>query len=240
MGLVTDQVRGASRQFAFEPGAWTRTRGGGRMVYKYEWAQMQTLDSPVQSDGNLSPGGAARMRMIALTPRRSLEKAASRLAATGYSPTNRTQFEAQALEKELLPGFRGFFSNKERMPEGLGSPAESLRSRPPRSLVSTRAGEGDRFARSAGLESERDEPAPPEPFSPKKRGCAVAPCLSDLRLDDANLRCEAPSPGPQWSNETVKTIFPGPCKVPRPPLAPGRGGEACRVSLRMHSLNGRL
>jgi hypothetical protein len=51
------------------------------------------------------------------------------------------------------------------------------------------------------------------PLSPKVRGCAVAPSLSSLRLDDANLRCEAPSPGPVWSGPEVKNIYPGPCKV---------------------------
>ena len=187
-----------------------------------------TLDSPIQYDGSVSPAGAARMRMIALTPRRGLEKAASNLTAQSYSP--RQKFEAQALEQELLSGFKGFFSNRERLPEGLGSPLESPHSKPPRPRVSTaqtssRVSVGDYFGR-------RGEPAAAEPFSPKKRGCAVAPSLSELRLQDANLRCEAPSPGPQWSAAVqlaasatvpemmVKTIFPGPCKVQ--PLRPFR------------------
>jgi hypothetical protein len=214
------------------------------MVYKYEWAQMQTLDSAIQSDGNLFPAGAARMRMIALTPRKGLEKAASNHAAHGCSPSQRRQtFEAQALEQELLSGFKGFSSNRERLPEGLGSPLESSHSKPPRPRVSmaqnsSRVSAGDYFGRRG--EPVAAEQVAAEPLSPKKRGCAVAPSLSELRLQDANLRCEAPSPGPQWSAAVqlaasatvpemmVKTISPGPCKVQ--PLRP----------LRMHCVMGRL
>jgi hypothetical protein len=194
------------------------------MVYKYEWAQMQTLDSAIQSDGNLFPAGAARMRMIALTPRKGLEKAASNHAAHGCSPSQRRQtFEAQALEQE--------------------SPLEAPNSKPPCPRVSTaqnssRVSAGDYFGRRG--EPVAAEPVAAEPLSPKKRGCAVAPSLSELRLQDANLRCEAPSPGPQWSAAVqlaasatvpemmVKTISPGPCKVQ--PLRP----------LRMHCVMGRL
>jgi hypothetical protein len=208
------------------------------MVYKYEWAQMQTLDSAIQSDGNLFPAGAARMRMIALTPRKGLEKAASNHAAHGCSPSQRRQtFEAQALEQELLSGVKGFFSNRERLP------LEAPNSKPPCPRVSTaqnssRVSAGDYFGRRG--EPVAAEPMAAEPLSPKKRGCAVAPSLSELRLQDANLRCEAPSPGPQWSAAVqlaasatvpemmVKTISPGPCKVQ--PLRP----------LRMHCVMGRL
>jgi hypothetical protein len=166
--------------------------------------------------------------MIALTPRRGLEKAASNLAAQG-SPTISAAPRRCSLEQELLSGFKGFFSNRERLPEGLGSPLESPRSKPPRPRVSTaqnssRVSVGDYFGRRG--EPVAAEQVAAEPLSPKKRGCAVAPSLSELRLQDANLRCEAPSPGPQWSAAVqlaksatvpemmVKTIIsPGPCKV---------------------------
>ena len=89
---------------------------GVRMVYKYSWPQMNGLEGPlsydVQTSGNLSPGAATRMRMVALSPRRSLRRAAGRLSTQGYSSRQRTQFDVQALEKELMPGFAGYFADK--------------------------------------------------------------------------------------------------------------------------------
>ena len=92
------------------------------MVYNYSWPQERSVaTSPVSTDGLVSPQTAARMRMIALTPRRNYKKVASNLAAHGYSPICKARFETQALERELMPQFPGFFSRKEKAPEGVSS-----------------------------------------------------------------------------------------------------------------------
>lgn len=206
----------------------------GSMVYNYLWPQ-DSLASPMRMDGLKTAsrmrmiavfGGclrrASRMRMIALTPRRNYKKVASNLVAHGYSPVHKERFEEQALEREM-PQFPGFFSRKEKALEGVSSRQASPhlgKGRTPRTNLS--ADSTDQFQRprlshmpllhTQGSE-ERLTSSARAPLSPKVRGCAVAPALSCLRLDDANLRCEAPSPGLAWSNEEVKNIFPGPCKV---------------------------
>jgi hypothetical protein len=186
---------------------------------------MQTLASPLLSDGNLSPTAATRMRMIALTPRGSLNKAAKRLSLQGYSGTMVSSFEDQALERELTPGFPGFFAHKERFPEQLASPrGSSARIQTPRSRnVATPRVVVDGFKRRKPVSTSQELQQPhnthasqtveSEPLSPTRRGCAVAPSLSQLRLDDVHLRCHAPSPGPAWSGSEVKKKFPGPGKV---------------------------
>ena len=194
------------------------------MAYNYERPQMQTLASPILSDGNLSPAAATRMRMIALTPRGSLNKAAKRLSLQGYSSTMVSNFEDQALERELTPGFPGFFAHKEHFPAQLASPrGSSARIQTPDSrTVATPRVVVDGFKRrkpvsiSQELQHRNAHPSyteEPEPLSPRRRGCAVAPSLSQLRLDDVHLRCHAPSPGPAWSGSEVKKKFPGPGKV---------------------------
>lgn len=66
----------------------------------------------VETSGNLSPGAATRMRMVALTPRGSLRRAAASLSTQGYSNRHKKQFEVQALERELMTGFAGYFADK--------------------------------------------------------------------------------------------------------------------------------
>jgi hypothetical protein len=86
------------------------------MVYDYKWPQMRRMEDEIKYDvdtsGNLSPGAATRMRMVALTPRGSLRRAAGSLSTQGYSSTQPTQFDAQALERELMPGFASYFTEK--------------------------------------------------------------------------------------------------------------------------------
>ena len=82
-----------------------------------------------------------------------------------------------------------------------------------------RARLGYSAVRSADRFEQSDESIQQGSLSPRKRGCSVAPGLSTLRLDDANLRCEAPSPGHvhpflvTWSAGEDGGICPGPGKV---------------------------
>ena len=82
------------------------------MVHNYKWRREGEIKYDVDKSGNLSPGAATRMRMVALTPRGSLRRAAGSLSTQGYSSSRPTQFEAQALERELMPGFASYFTDK--------------------------------------------------------------------------------------------------------------------------------
>ena len=82
------------------------------MVHNYKWRREGEIKYDVDTSGNLSPGAATRMRMVALTPRGSLRRAAGSLSTQGYSSSRPTQFEAQALERELMPGFASYFTDK--------------------------------------------------------------------------------------------------------------------------------